>query len=231
VSQMLKDGNLSTKYVFLKTNIYLLHVSSSSHPLCIQFSINCNSTYYHAYEDLTDHVQYSQERAQLRHGILSVVGAACSRSNVDLALLFQEIDAVFTAHSPIPQVPGRNMGLPTPSDGSMPQSTTLVGLPLMTAQNGHTAPYTPIVNASSSSHFLQRNLQMGPAVPDNNERNDVPSSNVPRPAVSMSMVESGNGLLGHATFQTPQEPLNDHSQWQPEDFGVLASFDYYDVSR
>jgi hypothetical protein len=101
----------------------------------------------------------------------------------------------------------------------------------MAAQNGHTAPYTPIATASSSSHFLQRNLQMGPAVPDNDERNDVPSPNVPRPTVSMPMVESENDLLGHATFQTPDEPLIDHSQWQPEEFGVLGSFDYYDVSR
>jgi hypothetical protein len=214
-----------------RTYTYSMLVLYPSHLLHTQLSINCNSTYHHTYEDMTDHVQYSQERAQLRHGILSVVGAACSRSNVDLALLFQEIDAVFTTHSPIPQVPGHNMGLPTPSSSRIPQSTTLAELPLMTARNGHTAPYTPIVTASSSSHFLQPDMQMGPAVPDNDERSDSPSSNVPRPRVSMPMVESGNGLLGHATFQTPDEPLIDHSQWQPEEFGVLASFDYYDVYR
>ena len=78
-----------------RTYTYSMLVLCPSHLLHTQLSINCSSI-------LSCLRRYDrprpvpQESAQLRHGILSVVGAACSQSNVDLALLFQEIDAVFT---------------------------------------------------------------------------------------------------------------------------------------
>jgi hypothetical protein len=98
----------------------------------------------------------------------------------------------------------------------------------MPPHNGHSKPYTPAFAASSASHFLQRDPQIGFEVSDDDARNNFLTSGAPRQAYSMPMAESGSGALGHTTFQTPDEPFIDHSQWQPEEFGVLASFDFYD---
>jgi hypothetical protein len=112
----------------------------------------------------------------------------------------------------------------------MSQPTILAEIPLVTAQNDHTEHYTPI-SSTSSSNFLQLDMQHGLAVPSNIGGNNVrsgPSSNIPRSIVWMPTVESRNDLFDHATVQPPNEPLLNHSQWQPEEFGVLASFDFYD---